>query len=78
LIKSLKIIQDKILPTTASNYTEVNFRSRSGFSAGCFSKKDSWSAYMKLERYDSDSYVWMNKDDLSKLLALMEQAKSKL
>ena len=78
LIKSLKIIQEKILPTSISNYTEVSFRSRSGFSAGCFSKKDSWSAYMKLERYDSDSYVWLDKDDLSKLLNLMEQAKLKL
>lgn len=78
LIKSIKIIQEKIFPLTPENYSEVSFRSRSGFEAGCFSKKDSWSTYMKLEKFDSNSYVFMDKDDLAKLLTLLEQAKSKL
>lgn len=78
LIKSIKIIQDKILPTSAPNYTEVTFRSRSGFSAGCFSKKDSWTTFMKLEKFDSNSYVFMEKDDLTQLLTLLQQAKAQL
>jgi hypothetical protein len=78
LIKSIKIIQEKIFPSVPQNYSEVTFRSRSGFEAGCYSKKDGWSAYMKLERYDSDSYVFMEKEDLTKLLSLLEQAKSNL
>lgn len=78
LIKSIKIIQEKILPTIAVNYTEVNFRSRSGFIAGCFSKKESWTAFVKLERFDSNSYVFMDKEDLSQLLTLLQQAKSKM
>jgi len=78
LVKSIKIIQDKIFPSTPANYTEVSFRSRSGFESGCYSKKDSWSAYMKLERFDSNSYVFMDKEDLTKLLTLLEQAKVKL
>jgi hypothetical protein len=78
LIKSIKIIQDKIFPSVPSNYSEVTFRSRSGFEAGCYSKKDSWSTYMKLERFDSNSYVFMEKEDLAKLLTLLEQAKAKL
>lgn len=78
LIKSIKIIQGKVLPTTPTNYTEVSFKSRSGFMAGCFSEKKSWTSYMKLDKYDSNSYVFMDKDDLSKLLELMEQAKLKL
>lgn len=78
LMKSIRIIQEKILPTIAENYTEVNFRSRSGFTAGCFSKKDSWTTFMKLERFDSNSYVFMDKDDLSQLLSLLQQAKGKM
>lgn len=78
LVKSLKLIQDKVLPTSSSNYTEVSYRSRSGFEAGCFSKKDSWKIYLKLERYDGNSYVFLDKDDLPKLLQLLESAKSKL
>lgn len=78
LIKSLKLIQEKVLPVSATNYTEVSYRSRSGFEAGCFSKKESWNIYLKLERFDSKSYVFLDKDDLPKLLALLETAKSKL
>jgi len=78
LIKSIKIIQDKIFPSSAANYSEVTFRSRSDFEAGCYSKKDSWATYMKLERFDSNSYVFMEKKDLAKLLTLLEQAKAKL
>ncbi|WP_394775436.1 hypothetical protein [Flavobacterium sp.] len=78
LIKSLKLIQEKILPTVPTNYTEISFRSRSGFEAGCFSKKESWDIYLKLERYDGKSYVFLNKEDLPKLLSLLEQAKLSL
>lgn len=78
LIKSLKLIQEKVLPVPATNYTEVSYRSRSGFEAGCFSKKDSWSIYLKLERFDSKSYIFLDKDDLPKLLTLLESAKAKL
>lgn len=78
LMKSIKIIQEKVLPTSTTNYTEVNFRSRSGFAAGCFSKKNSWTTFMKLEKFDSNSYVWMEKEDLAQLLSLLLQAKEKL
>jgi len=78
LIKSIRIIQEKILPTIATTYTEVNFRSRTNFMAGCFSKNSSWDAFLKLEAYDSNSYVFMDGDDLVLLLSLLEQAKSKL
>ena len=78
LIKSIKIMQEKIFPSTATNYTEVNFKSRGGFEAGCYWSKGNWSTYLKLEKYDKDSYVFLNKDDFPQLLTLLEQAKTKL
>lgn len=78
LIKSIKLIQEKIYPSNPPNYTEVSFKSRSGFEAGCFWSKNNWSAYMKLEKFDSNSFVFMDKEDLIKLLSLLEQAKSLL
>ena len=78
LMKSIKIIQNKIFPTVATNYTEINFKCRSGFQAGCYSKKDSWSSFLKLVRFDSNSYVFMDKEDLTKLYDILEQAKAKL
>ena len=78
LIKSIKIIQDKILPTNPTNYTEVAFKSRSGFMAGCFSKENTWDTFIKIDTYDSNSYVFMEKEDLATLLELLTQAKANL
>lgn len=80
LIKSIRLLQNKITAAIPNDYTEIAFKSRSGFSAGCFSdkKNSSWSSFMKLEKFDSDSYIWMNSDDLPQLLSLLEQAQAKL
>ena len=78
LIKSVKIMQEKIFPSLASNYTEVSFKSRGGFDAGCYWSKGNWSTYLKLEKYDKDSYVFLDKEDFQILLKLLEQAKAKL
>ncbi len=78
LMKSIRLIQEKVLVTTPSTYTEVYYRSRSGFEAGCFTSKGSWSCYLKLERYDSKSYVWINAEELTSLYTILEQAKLKM
>jgi hypothetical protein len=72
LMKSIKIIKDKVLTTTPSAYTEVSFKSRTGFAAGCFVNKDkNWDAYLKLEKYDSNSYVFLDKEDLDQIVSLL-------
>lgn len=78
LMKSIKILQEKVIVNIPSNYTEAYYRSRSGFEAGCFVSKGSWSCYLKLEKYDGKSYVWLDKEDLPALYTLLEQAKLKM
>ena len=79
LIKSLRIIQEKIFPTSPENYTEVTFKSRGGFEAGCFQDaKKKWSVYLKLERFDGKSTVYMESSDMTELISLIEQVKLKL
>lgn len=78
LMQSIKIMQDKVFASTPSNYTEVEFKSRSGFAAGCYSKNNTWSCYLKLERFDGNSYVWLDNQDMTVLLDLLQQAKTKL
>jgi hypothetical protein len=78
LMKSIKLMQDKIIPTNPINYTEVYYRTRGGFEGGCFKSKDSWSTYLKLQKFDSKSYVFLNIDDLATLYTYLEQAKLKL
>lgn len=78
LIKSLKTINDKIIINNPANYTEVSYRSRSGYEAGCYYSKGKWSLYMKLEKYDSNSYIFMEKDDITEFINVIQLAKSKL
>lgn len=78
LIKSLSVLKEKVYPTSPTDYTEINFRSRSGFSAGCFFDKGKWSPYMKLEKYDSNSYVFFELDDTQSLIDILTKAKLKL
>jgi len=80
LIKSLKIISDKVFPTIATNYTEVSFVSRGGLSAGCFWGKDKkWSTYIKVEKYDGDSYQFFSKkDDFDNFITYLEKAKTQM
>jgi hypothetical protein len=77
-LASIKMIREKIMSGVAPKYTEVSFLSRSGFEAGCFSKKDKWKGYMKLSQYDSNSFVFFEEGDFIKLAALLQAAKAKL
>ncbi|MFB9862174.1 hypothetical protein EFA69_15765 [Rufibacter immobilis] len=80
LIKSLKQIQSSILNSSRTNYTEVSFKSRSGFETGCYYRTDkkAWAAFIKLSKIDPNSMVLMTSDELGQMLTVLEQAKTKL
>jgi hypothetical protein len=78
LIKSVNVIRTKVLPSTPEIYTEVVFTSRSGYSSGCYFSKGKWNAFMKLERFDNDSYEWLQPEDFETLVNLLQQAKLKM
>lgn len=62
----------KLAPSDSGNYIELQFTSRDGFQAGAFfEKKGDWRYFLKLERYDSDSYVFLEKTDFQKLYDLL-------
>ncbi|WP_299444094.1 hypothetical protein [uncultured Aquimarina sp.] len=80
LIKSLEIIQESVLNTIPDNYTEITFKSRGGFEAGCYysKRKNKWIVYYQIEKYGSDSIVRMEEKGLADLLELLKLAKTKL
>ena len=78
LMKSIKLMQEKVMLTVPTLYTEVSFKSRGGFEAGCFVSKEDWSSYLKLVKNDGKSYVWIEKDDLTTFYDLLSQAKLKM
>ena len=80
LIKSIKNLQNNVFTSTREIYTEVTFKSRTGFEAGAYYEptKSKWSAYIQISKYDSKSLVFLNVDDFASLLSLIEQAKTKL
>jgi len=80
LIKSIKTLQTVVLPSTKEVYTEVAFKSRTGFEAGAFFslEKGKWTAYLQLKKFDSKSMVFITPEDLGQILALVESARQKM
>ena len=80
LIKSIKNLQSNVFPTTREIYTEVTFKSRTGFEAGAFysPNKSKWSTYIQIEKFDRNSMVFLSIDDFATLLNLIEFAKAKM
>lgn len=80
LIKSIKNLQANVFTTTRLIYTEVTFRSRTGFEAGAYysPEKSNWKAYIQIEKYDSDSTVFFSTEDFAELLSMIERAKELL
>lgn len=78
LIKSVKIMLDRFLSSTCDNYTEISFYSRGGFEAGCYGDNNKWRTFLKLEKYDSDSYKFLNTQDFEQLLDILEKSKTYL
>jgi len=78
LISSIQILNKTMAATAPQYYTEVNFKSRSGFSAGAFFEKGKWTQFMKLIPYDSDTFITLSTDDMDKLLNELQTTKSKL
>jgi hypothetical protein len=77
-INSINTLKSSVLGTSPANYTEVYYKSRSGFKGGCFSEKGKWTVFLKLSEFQSDSFVSLTLDDLDRLLAALKSAKSKL
>src|SRR5690242_13735528 len=46
--------------------------------AGCFSKENTWDTFIKIDKYDSNSYVFMEKKDLTTLLEIIDASESKI
>ncbi|MBL6447970.1 hypothetical protein JMN32_16760 [Fulvivirga sp. 29W222] len=76
LLKSIKMMQQKVLSSTPINYTEVIYKSRGGFEAGCYWNKGTWSTYLKLMQNDGKSYLFLKKDDFPELVTLLEKVRT--
>ena len=80
LIKSINNLKTTVFSSTRDVYTEVTFTSRTGFKAGAYYDvdKSKWVTFVKLEKFDSNSQVFLTTEDFATLLTLVEQAKAKM
>ncbi len=78
LIKSIKNLQNNIFPSTKVVYTEISFKSRTGFEAGAYfvTDKNKWSPYVQVKKFDNNSMVYLSIEDFNSLLNMVEQAKA--
>lgn len=78
LIKTIDMLKATVFPSTRDSYTEVEYRSRGGFEAGAYYSDKKWTAFLKLEKYDSKSIVTMRTEDLDALLIVLQLGKEKM
>lgn len=78
LLKSINAIKTKVINTTPTDYTEVVFTSRGGFSFGAFYRDSKWMIFLKFDRFRSDSSVYFPANELDGIDNLLQQAKQKL
>lgn len=75
---SMSAIRDKVLATTPANYTEVKYKSRSGFEAGCVFQKGAWQSYLWLKRHDDTTMIVMKRSDFDVFLQILNNVKAKI
>ncbi len=78
LVKSMQKLVNDVFISSVDVYTEITFQSKSGFEAGAYfdTSKKVWKPYLKIEKYDSKSNVFLELEDFSKLLELIKQAQT--
>src|SRR5690606_2115773 len=79
LVKSMLVMESQVFNQVKDQYSEVTFRSRSGFVAGAFFdfKSKGWKPFIQMSRM-SDYTVYMSQDEFKTLRLLIEEAKKKL
>lgn len=77
LIKSITNIQNNVITTLPSNYTECIYRSKTGMEFGAFfSKSDvKWTLFVKVDKYSNKSIFIMKNDEITTLLNLVSKSK---
>lgn len=80
LIISIKNLQENVFTSSKESYTEVTYRSRTGFETGAYYSPDKkkWTGYIQVSEYDRDSLVFISVEDLTTFLTLLDHAKTKM
>jgi hypothetical protein len=78
LLKSIDLLRTSVFTSSPANYSEVIFTARAGMEAGGYYSDARWKAFIKLEKYDSRSSVFMQPEDLAKLGDMLVKVKDQL
>ena len=74
----LMIAKTKELGSAPVDYTEIEYTTRGGLSAGFFQKKSEQTAFVKVSRYSSHGAVFFEATRLSELRTILVAAADKL
>ncbi len=81
MLKYLNDIKNTHIKTKPKKYTELMFKSRSGFEFGCYFEDDKWKFYMRTETLEKCIVpidIKMDKSEFFILVSAIEQAKGNL
>ena len=77
-VQSINYINENLLKTVPTTYTEVEYKTRDKVKVGAFSnqEKGTWSAFVQTKSYTNRSLAFFAANDLQQLIVIMEQAKT--
>ena len=76
LLLTIKKMNDEIFSSLRPVYTEVYFRSRSGFELGayCMAATDYWTPYIKMDSWQSNANIFLRPRKYKQLISLIQRA----
>jgi hypothetical protein len=79
LLTAMTRIKNEIIATPPTNHSEVWFKSRGGFRAGCYiGDKDQWQLFIQLTWNDAFSIIQLKTSDFDVFLQILADASGKL
>lgn len=73
-VNFLDLLLNDFTKKTYTNYKEYSFQTNGGFKAGAFCSENTWRYFVKLEKYDSKSQIFMTQIQFDALYRKAKEA----
>jgi hypothetical protein len=78
LTKAIDLIKTSAFTTAPDNFTDLAYRTRGGFAIGALYANRKWSAFLRLDRYEPKTAVYLDESQLDTLRAYLVKAKESI
>jgi hypothetical protein len=78
LIRAIDLLKSSAFSTTPDNFTDLVYRTRGGIAIGALYANKKWNAYLRLDRYDPQTSISIDQNDIETLRSLLLKARESI